>query len=53
MFRREKLMTIELTAVVRPFDNYVIAENKDATDAEKRLRLAWIGEDPKKDESKQ
>jgi predicted metalloprotease with PDZ domain len=52
VFRREKLMNIELTAVVRPFDNYVISENKDATDAQKKLRIAWIGEDPKKEETK-
>jgi predicted metalloprotease with PDZ domain len=47
-FRREKLMSIELTAAERPFDEYTIVENKDATDAQKRLRVAWIGEDPKK-----
>jgi len=48
IFRRNKLLTIDLTAAVRPFDNYVISENKDATEAQKRLRIAWIGEDPKK-----
>jgi predicted metalloprotease with PDZ domain len=53
VFRREKLMNIELTAAVKPFDNYVITENKDATDAQKKLRIAWIGEDPKKDDTKQ
>jgi predicted metalloprotease with PDZ domain len=47
VFRREKLMTIELTAAVRPFDTYTITENKDATDGQKRLRLAWLGADPK------
>jgi predicted metalloprotease with PDZ domain len=48
VFRREKIMTIPLTAAVRPFDNYTITEKDDATDAQKRLRIAWIGEDPKK-----
>jgi predicted metalloprotease with PDZ domain len=51
VFRHEKLMNIELTATVKPFDHYVITENKDATDVQKRLRIAWIGEDPK-DETK-
>ncbi len=46
VFRRDRLMTIELTAALRPFDSYTITENKDATDAQKRLRVAWIGEDP-------
>jgi predicted metalloprotease with PDZ domain len=48
VFRREKIMTIDLTAAVKPLDNYAITENKDATDAQKRLRIAWIGEDAKK-----
>jgi predicted metalloprotease with PDZ domain len=52
VFRREQLTNIEITAAVKPFDNYVIVESKDATDAQKRLRIAWIGEDPKKDETK-
>jgi hypothetical protein len=47
VFRREKLMTIELTAAVRPFDTCTITENRDATGAQRRLRIAWIGEDPK------
>jgi predicted metalloprotease with PDZ domain len=47
VFRREKLMTIGLTAAVRPFDSYTITENRDATGAQRRLRIAWIGEDPK------
>jgi predicted metalloprotease with PDZ domain len=48
VFRRDKLMTIELTAAVRPFDTYTITENKDATEAQTRLRTAWIGVDAKK-----
>jgi len=48
IFRHNKITTIELTAAPRPFDNYVISENKDASETQKRLRLAWIGEDPKK-----
>jgi predicted metalloprotease with PDZ domain len=50
VFRRDRIMTIGLTAAVRPFDNYVIAEDKNASEAQKRLRSAWIGEDPKKKE---
>jgi predicted metalloprotease with PDZ domain len=48
VFRREKLMNVALTVAVRPFDNYTISENKDATEAAKLLRVAWIGEDAKK-----
>ena len=33
-------------------ESYRASHGEDATDAEKRLRLAWIGEDPKKDETK-
>jgi hypothetical protein len=49
VFRHDQIMTIEITAAVRPFDNYTIAENKDATEVQRRLRIAWIGEDPKKE----
>jgi len=52
VFRREKMMTIDVTAAVRPFDNYLIVENKDASEAQKRLRIGWIGEDSKKEEKK-
>ena len=48
LFRREKLMTIDLTAATRPFDTYTITENKEASEAQKRLRVAWVGEDAKK-----
>src|SRR5262249_12064168 len=34
VFRRERIVTIDLTAAPKPFDNYVIAESKDATDAQ-------------------
>lgn len=44
VFRRERLMTVELTAALKPFDRYTISENKDATDSSKALRKAWLGE---------
>ena len=48
VFRRERIVTFDLTAALRPFDAYTITENDKATDAQKKLRIAWIGEDPKK-----
>ncbi|MFN0112447.1 MAG: M61 family metallopeptidase [Blastocatellia bacterium] len=43
-FRRERMMTFELTAAVKAFDRYTISENKDATDLLKVLRKSWLGE---------
>ena len=43
-FRRERLMTLELTAAVRSFDRYTVSEVKDAGDSLKALRKAWLGE---------
>ena len=45
-FRRERLMSLELTAVTKPFDRYSIAEMKDAGEAQKALRMAWLNEKP-------
>lgn len=44
VFRRERLMTVELTAAVKAFDRYTISENRDAADSFKALRKAWLGE---------
>ena len=44
VFRRERLMTFDLTAAIRPFDRYTISEMKDATDAQKELRKGWLNE---------
>lgn len=44
VFRRERLLNIELTAAVKPFDRYTIAELKEAPDGQKALRKAWLSE---------
>lgn len=44
VFRREKLMSFELTAAIRPFDRYIISELKDASDPQKTMRSAWLNE---------
>lgn len=44
VFRRERLTTFDLTPAVKPFDQYTISEMKDATDAQKTLRKAWLNE---------
>ncbi|MEP7340391.1 MAG: PDZ domain-containing protein, partial [Acidobacteriota bacterium] len=44
VFRRERLMTFDLTPAVKPFDQYTVSEMKDATDAQKTLRKAWLNE---------
>jgi predicted metalloprotease with PDZ domain len=44
VFRRERLMTFDLTAAIRPFDRYTISEMKEATDAQKELRKGWLNE---------
>ena len=51
LFRRERLMNIELTAGVRPFDRYTISEMKDAGETRSALRKAWLSEE--KDSPKQ
>ncbi len=47
VFRRERLLSFELTAAVKPFDRYTISELKDASDAQKALRKTWLSEDVK------
>lgn len=44
VFRRDRLMTFELTAAIKPFDRYTISEARDAVDSLKSLRKAWLGE---------
>jgi predicted metalloprotease with PDZ domain len=44
IFRRVRLMNIELTAAVKPFDRYTISENKEANEVRKALRKAWLNE---------
>ena len=51
VFRRERLMSFDLTAAVRPFDHYTITELKDAGDAQKALRESWLSKE--KDDRKQ
>lgn len=41
LFRRGRLTTIELTAALKPFDRYLITEQKEAGQAEQALRQAW------------
>jgi predicted metalloprotease with PDZ domain len=42
LFRRDRLLNIELTAAIRPFDRYQITELREAGQAEQALRQAWI-----------
>jgi predicted metalloprotease with PDZ domain len=49
IFRRERLMNFELTAAVKPFDLYRIAEARDANPQQVALRQAWLREEPKKE----
>lgn len=49
VFRRERLMTFDLTAAVRPFDLYSIAELKNSTPQQLALRQAWLREEAKKE----
>src|SRR5262245_28027319 len=45
VFRRERLMNFELTAAVKPFDHYTIAELNDAGETQVALRKAWLSEE--------
>jgi predicted metalloprotease with PDZ domain len=49
VFRRERLMNFELTAAVKPFDLYRIAEVRDANPQQLALRQAWMREESKKE----
>lgn len=44
VFRRERLMNIELTAAVRPFDRYAITQLKEVTESRKALGKVWLSE---------
>ncbi|MGH9838379.1 MAG: M61 family metallopeptidase, partial [Blastocatellia bacterium] len=45
-FRRERLMSLDLTAATKPFDRYTITESKEASEEQKALRRAWFNEKP-------
>ena len=45
VFRRERLMSFELTAAPKPFDRYTITELKDAGEAQKALRDSWLSKE--------
>jgi predicted metalloprotease with PDZ domain len=49
VFRRERMMSFELTAAVKPFDLYSIAELKDASPQQTALRQSWLREESKKE----
>jgi predicted metalloprotease with PDZ domain len=49
VFRREKLMSFELTAAVKPFDRYTITELRDANPEQIALRRSWLGAELKKE----
>jgi predicted metalloprotease with PDZ domain len=44
VFRREKLMVFDLTASIKPFDNYKIIPIKEAGNEQIALRRAWLNE---------
>ncbi|MDX2032625.1 MAG: PDZ domain-containing protein [Blastocatellia bacterium] len=48
VFRREKLLNFELTAAPRAPMSYLLAEMKEASDAQKALRRAWLNEKEEK-----
>jgi predicted metalloprotease with PDZ domain len=51
VFRRERLMSFDLTAAAKPFDHYTITELKDTGEAQKALRDSWLSKE--KDAQKQ
>jgi predicted metalloprotease with PDZ domain len=51
IFRRERLMSFDLTAAAKSFDHYTITELKDAGEAQKALRESWLSKE--KDSQKQ
>lgn len=44
VFRRERLMSFDLTAAIKPYDQYTVSEMKDAADVQKALRKGWLNE---------
>ena len=44
VFRRERLMTFEVTAALKPFDAYAMSVMKDASTAQKALLKDWARE---------
>ena len=54
LFRREKLMAVNLVAAVKPPDKYTIKPVKEASPAQRELYRAWIRADyPNKDGAKE
>jgi predicted metalloprotease with PDZ domain len=49
VFRRERMMSFELTAALKPFDLYRIVEVKDANPQQLALRQAWLRDETKKE----
>ncbi|HKX30807.1 MAG TPA: PDZ domain-containing protein [Blastocatellia bacterium] len=47
VFRRERLLTFELTATMKPFDQYRIYELGDAASNQLTLRRAWLSDESK------
>lgn len=47
LFRRERLVTLSLTAGVKPPDRYVITRLKEANAAQQALLKGWVGEEEK------
>jgi predicted metalloprotease with PDZ domain len=47
VFRREKMMTFEMTAAAKPFDSYSLALQKEMTAEQKALLKGWLREEVK------
>lgn len=47
VFRREKLMTFEMTAALKPFDSYMLTMQKEMTAEQKALLKGWLREEVK------
>ncbi|HEY8459057.1 MAG TPA: PDZ domain-containing protein, partial [Blastocatellia bacterium] len=45
VFRRERLMSFELTAATKPFDYYAITELKEAGEAQKAIGASWLSKE--------
>ena len=44
VFRRERLMTFDVTAALKPFDAYAIAPQRELTAAHKLILKDWLRE---------
>lgn len=45
LFRRDKLMTLNLTAATQPPDRYAVTQIKESTPEQQALRQAWLHEE--------